>query len=146
MLVIGLTPGDRMRDVGAADGVGARHVRGGLYGIRREIAGNNIGIGGAIQLALYGFDINAYATTERWDTSFPLGFRPFRIDNVTLNADLQDTLAANNIDPSDFVLPTSCYDQEETLLAALRGNVFAISRAPTCSTSVGVSGVPSYPR
>lgn len=97
--------------------LGESTVRAGLYGTTREIAGNNIGIGGAVSLAPYGFDPNGYSTGDRWDTRFPLGFTPYDVDNVALNRDLQDTLAANGIDPGDFVLPTSYYDQEETILA-----------------------------
>lgn len=92
-------------------------VSAGLYATKRDIVGNNIGIGGIIPLASTGFDPNAYATDRPWDTQFPLGVSINYVDNDALNDDLQAALAAAGIDQNDFVLPTSFYDQEERIYA-----------------------------
>lgn len=89
----------------------------GLYATKRDIVGNNIGIGGIIPLATVGFDPNAFATNRPWATQFPLGVDINYVDNIALNADLQSRLATAEIDTGDFVLPTSLYDQEERIYA-----------------------------
>lgn len=89
----------------------------GLYATKRDIVGNNIGIGGIIPLAATGFDPNAFTTSRPWDTQFPLGVDIAYVDNIALNADLQSRLASAGIDADDFVLPTSFYDQEERIYA-----------------------------
>jgi hypothetical protein len=92
-------------------------VSGGLYVTQRDITGNNIGIGGVVPLAATGFDPNAFATDRPFDTQFPLGVSINYVDTRALNRALQDALAAANINPANFVLPTSFYDQEERIYA-----------------------------
>ncbi|UBS31806.1 TonB-dependent receptor [Altererythrobacter sp. N1] len=93
-------------------------VKGGLFGTYRKLAGNNIGVGGAVPLAALGFDPNGYVTDRQWNTGFPLGVDINYVDNIAMNKDLQAALEAGGIDPASFVLPTSFYDQQETILAA----------------------------
>jgi TonB-dependent receptor len=89
----------------------------GLYSTKRDIGGNNIGIGGVVPLAATGFDPNAFATSRPWDTQFPLGVGINYVDTRAMNAALQAALARNGINPANFVLPTSFYDQEERIYA-----------------------------
>ena len=93
-------------------------ISAGLYATKRDIVGNNIGIGGIIPLAATGFNPNTYATTRPWDTQFPLGVTANYVDNGALNDDLQAALAGAGINPANFVLPTSLYDQQERIYAA----------------------------
>ncbi|WP_237437778.1 TonB-dependent receptor [Altericroceibacterium endophyticum] len=98
--------------------IGELKLSGGLFGTHRDISGNNIGVGGVVPLAALGFNPNDYVTDRAWDTRFPLGLDINYVDDVALNKDLQAALAAGDIDTEDFVLPTSLYDQQETILAA----------------------------
>jgi TonB-dependent receptor len=92
-------------------------VSAGLYATKREIAGNNIGIGGVVPLAATGFNPNNFATDRPWDTQFPLGVGVNYVDTRAMNRDLQAALDRAGIDPNRFVLPTSFYDQEERIYA-----------------------------
>lgn len=92
-------------------------ISGGLFATSRDISGNNIGIGGIVPLAATGFDPNSYVTDRAWNTQFPLGVTPTYVDNIDLNNDLQAALSAAGIEASSFVLPTSLYEQQETILA-----------------------------
>jgi TonB-dependent receptor len=92
-------------------------ISAGLYVTRRDIAGNNIGIGGIVPLAATGFDPNGFATDRPWDTQFPLGVSINYIDNRALDDALDEALDRAGIDPTAFVLPTSFYDQEERIYA-----------------------------
>ena len=92
-------------------------VSAGLYATKREIAGNNIGIGGVVPLAATGFNPNNFATDRPWDTQFPLGVGVNYVDTRAMNRDLQAALDRAGIDPNRFVLPTSIYDQEERIYA-----------------------------
>lgn len=96
----------------------AVRISAGLYATQRDIAGNNIGIGGVVPLAATGFNPNAFATNRPWDTQFPLGVGINYVDTRAMNLSLQDALARAGIDPADFVLPTSFYDQDERIIAA----------------------------
>jgi TonB-dependent receptor len=89
----------------------------GLYATRRDIAGNNIGIGGVVPLAATGFNPNAFATDRPWDTQFPLGVGINYVDTRAMNRELQAALGRAGINPANFVLPTSFYDQEERIYA-----------------------------
>ncbi len=89
----------------------------GIYATKREIVGNNIGIGGVVPLAATGFNPNNYATDRAWDTQFPLGVDINYVDTRAMNRDLQAALATAGINPDAFVLPTSFYDQEERIYA-----------------------------
>ncbi|MFM7403367.1 MAG: TonB-dependent receptor [Erythrobacter sp.] len=89
----------------------------GLYATKRDITGNNIGIGGVVSLAATGFNPNGFATDRVWDTQFPLGVSINYVDTQAMNRSLQEALARNNINPANFVLPTSFYDQEERIYA-----------------------------
>lgn len=90
-------------------------VEAGALGSIRDIEGSNIGVGGVVPLATLGFDINSYVTGTPWDTGFPLGFTLNYVDNHSLNSDLRAALEAQGVSLSDFVLPTSYYDQTETI-------------------------------
>lgn len=92
-------------------------LSGGLYATKRDISGNNIGIGGVVSLAATGFNPNGFATDRAWDTQFPLGVSINYVDTKAMNRSLQEALARNNINPANFVLPTSFYDQEERIYA-----------------------------
>ena len=93
-------------------------VSAGLYATKRDITGNNIGIGGVVPLAATGFNPNDFSTDRPWDTQFPLGVGINYVDTRAMNRSLQEALARNNINPANFVLPTSFYDQEERIYAA----------------------------
>ncbi|MCL9998098.1 MAG: TonB-dependent receptor [Erythrobacter sp.] len=97
--------------------LGDLKVSGGLYVTQRDITGNNIGIGGVVPLAATGFNPNSFATDRPWDTQFPLGVSINYVDTRAMNRALQEALARNNINPANFVLPTSFYDQEERIYA-----------------------------
>jgi TonB-dependent receptor len=92
-------------------------ISGGLYATKRDIAGNNIGIGGAVPLATTGFNPNTFTTDRAWDTQFPLGVGINYLDTRAMNRSLQSALDDAGIDPASFVLPTSFYDQEERIYA-----------------------------
>lgn len=92
-------------------------LSGGVYATKRDISGNNIGIGGVVSLAATGFNPNGFATDRPWDTQFPLGVGINYVDTRAMNRSLQEALARNNINPANFVLPTSFYDQEERIYA-----------------------------
>lgn len=92
-------------------------LSGGLYVTKRDISGNNIGIGGVVSLAATGFNPNGFATDRVWDTQFPLGVSINYVDTRAMNRSLQEALARNNINTANFVLPTSFYDQEERIYA-----------------------------
>jgi TonB-dependent receptor len=92
-------------------------LSGGLYATKRDINGNNIGIGGVVPLAATGFDPNGFATNRPWDTQFPLGVSINYVDTRAMNRSLQEALVRNNINPANFVLPTSFYDQQEQIFA-----------------------------
>jgi TonB-dependent receptor len=89
----------------------------GVYATTREIAGNNIGIGGVVPLAATGFNPNNFATDRAWDTQFPLGVSINYVDTRAMNDALQQALATAGINPANFVLPTSFYDQQERIYA-----------------------------
>jgi TonB-dependent receptor len=97
--------------------LGDLKVSGGLYATKRDISGNNIGIGGVVPLAATGFNPNGFATDRAWDTQFPLGVSINYVDTRAMNRSLREALARNNINPANFVLPTSFYDQEERIYA-----------------------------
>lgn len=92
-------------------------VSAGLYATRRDIAGNNLGIGGVVPLAALGFNPNTYATDRSWETRFPLGVTVNYIDTKRQDRELRSVLAEAGIDPANFILPTSFYDQEERIYA-----------------------------
>lgn len=92
-------------------------ISAGLYATRRDITGNNIGIGGVVPLAATGFNPNSFTTDRPWDTEFPLGVSINYVDTRAMNRSLQEALARNNINVANFVLPTSFYDQEERIFA-----------------------------
>jgi TonB-dependent receptor len=92
-------------------------VSAGLYATRRDIAGNNLGIGGVVPLAALGFNPNTYATDRTWETRFPLGVTVNYIDTKRQDRELRSVLAGAGIDPANFILPTSFYDQEERIYA-----------------------------
>ncbi|MEQ5787424.1 TonB-dependent receptor [Erythrobacter sp. NFXS35] len=92
-------------------------ISAGLYATKRDITGNNIGIGGIVPLAATGFNPNDYATDRAWNTQFPLGVGINYLDTRAMNRDLQSALATAGIDPANFVLPTSFYDQQERIYA-----------------------------
>lgn len=96
----------------------ALKISAGLYATTRDIVGNNIGIGGIVPLAATGFNPNSYATDRAWDTQFPLGVGINYVDTRAMNRDLQSALATAGINPDNFVLPTSFYDQQERIYAA----------------------------
>lgn len=108
--------------------MGALTLKAGVLGSVREIAGNNIGVGGVQSLAAIGFDLNQYVTGQGWHTGFPLGLDLFYIDNPRLNRDLQAALDAAGVDPADFVLPTAFYDQTETIGAGYAMGQFNLDR------------------
>lgn len=89
----------------------------GFYATQRDITGNNIGIGGVVQLAATGFNPNGFATDRPWDTQFPLGVGINYVDTRAMNRSLQEALGRAGINPANFVLPTSFYDQEERIIA-----------------------------
>lgn len=95
----------------------ALKISAGLYATKRDITGNNIGIGGVVPLAATGFNPNSFTTERPWDTGFPLGVSINYVDTRAMNRSLQEALARNNINPANFVLPTSFYDQEEGIIA-----------------------------
>lgn len=97
--------------------LGDLKVSGGIYATTRDISGNNIGIGGVVPLAATGFTTNGFATDRTWDTQFPLGVSINYVDTRSMNRSLQEALARNNINPANFVLPTSFYEQEERIYA-----------------------------
>jgi TonB-dependent receptor len=97
--------------------LGDLEVRSGLLGSIRDIKGNTIGLGGQVPLGPTGFNMNDYVTGKPWDTNFPLGFTPTYVDNVALNKDLQATFDRIGFDPASVVLPTSFYNQTESILA-----------------------------
>lgn len=92
-------------------------ISAGLYATKRDITGNNIGIGGVVPLAATGFNPNSFTTDRPWDTGFPLGVSINYVDTRAMNRSLQEALARANINPANFVLPTSFYDQEERIMA-----------------------------
>jgi TonB-dependent receptor len=92
-------------------------VQAGALGTVRDIDGNTIGVGGVVELFPLGFNINSYVTDDKWDTGFPLGFDLNYVDDPRLNDDLQAALDRADINPSDFILPTSFYKQQETIYA-----------------------------
>lgn len=92
-------------------------VSAGLYATKRDIAGNNLGIGGVVPLAPLGFDPNTYATNRTWTTRFPLGVTVKYIDTKRQDREQRAALARAGIDQADFVLPTAFYDQEERIYA-----------------------------
>lgn len=92
-------------------------ISAGLYATKREIVGNNIGVGGIVPLAATGFNPNNFATERPWDTQFPLGVGINYVDTRGMNRSLQEALGNAGIDPTRFVLPTSFYDQEERIIA-----------------------------
>jgi TonB-dependent receptor len=92
-------------------------ISAGIYATKRDIAGNNIGIGGVVPLAATGFDPNSFATDRPWDTQFPLGVAINYVDTRAMNRSLQDALGRAGINPENFVLPTSFYDQQERITA-----------------------------
>jgi TonB-dependent receptor len=92
-------------------------VQAGALGTVRDIDGNTIGVGGVVELFPLGFNINRYVTDDKWDTGFPLGFDLNYVDDPRLNDDLQAALDRADINPSDFILPTSFYKQQETIYA-----------------------------
>lgn len=92
-------------------------VSAGFYATRRDIAGNNLGIGGVVPLAALGFNPNTYATDRSWETRFPLGVTVNYIDTKRQDRELRSVLAGAGIDPANFILPTSFYDQEERIYA-----------------------------
>ncbi len=92
-------------------------ISAGLYATKREITGNNIGIGGVVPLAATGFNPNSFTTDRPWDTGFPLGVSINYVDTRAMNRSLQEALVRANINPANFVLPTSFYDQEERIVA-----------------------------
>ena len=89
----------------------------GLYATRRDIAGNNLGIGGAVPLSPLGFNPNTYATDRTWTTNFPLGVTVNYIDTKRQDRELRGVLANAGINPASFILPTAFYDQEERIYA-----------------------------
>ncbi len=93
-------------------------ISAGLYATKRDIVGNNIGIGGVVPLAATGFNPNDFSTNRPFETQFPLGVSINYLDTRALNDSLQDALARAGINPASFVLPTSFYDQEERIYAA----------------------------
>lgn len=97
--------------------LGDLKVSGGLYATTRDISGNNIGIGGVVPLAATGFTTNGFATDRTWDTQFPLGVSINYVDTRAMNRSLQEALVRGNINPANFVLPTSFYQQEERIYA-----------------------------
>ncbi|WP_017664231.1 TonB-dependent receptor [Porphyrobacter sp. AAP82] len=97
--------------------LGDLKVSGGLYATTRDISGNNIGIGGVVPLAATGFTTNGFATDRTWDTQFPLGVSINYVDTRAMNRSLQEALTRANINPANFVLPTSFYAQEERIYA-----------------------------
>jgi TonB-dependent receptor len=92
-------------------------ISAGLYATKRDITGNNIGIGGVVPLAATGFNPNDFSTNRSWDTQFPLGAGINYVDTRAMNRSLQDALGPAGINPANFVLPTSFYDQEERIVA-----------------------------
>jgi len=92
-------------------------VSAGIYATRRDITGNNIGIGGVVPLAATGFNPNNFATDRPWDTQFPLGVSINYVDTKAMNTSLQEALDRAGINPGGFVLPTSFYDQQERIYA-----------------------------
>jgi TonB-dependent receptor len=92
-------------------------ISAGLYATRRDIAGNNLSVGGVVPLAPLGFNTNDYVTDRRWTTRVPLGVNVNYIDTKRQNAELREAFAAAGIDPANFILPTSLYDQEERIYA-----------------------------
>lgn len=95
----------------------ALKISAGLYATSRQITGNNIGIGGVVSLAATGFNPNSFATDRPWDTQFPLGVGINYVDTRAMNRELQAALGRAGINPANFVLPTSFYDQEERIIA-----------------------------
>lgn len=92
-------------------------ISAGLYATQRDITGNNIGIGGVVPLAATGFNPNNFATGRAWDTQFPLGVGINYVNTRAMNRSLQEALGRAGINPANFVLPTSFYDQQERILA-----------------------------
>jgi TonB-dependent receptor len=92
-------------------------ISAGLYATKRDITGNNIGIGGVVPLAATGFNPNDFTTNRPWDTQFPLGVGINYVDTRAMNRSLQEALGRAGINPANFVLPTSFYDQEERIIA-----------------------------
>ncbi|MFN4112624.1 MAG: TonB-dependent receptor [Sphingomonadaceae bacterium] len=92
-------------------------VSAGLYATKRDISGNNLGIAGVVPLAPLGFNPNTYATDRTWETRFPLGVTVNYVDTKRQDRELRAVLAGAGIDPANFILPTSLYDQEERILA-----------------------------
>ena len=92
-------------------------ISAGLYATKRDITGNNIGIGGVVPLAATGFNPNDFVTDRPWDTRFPLGVGINYVDTRAMNRSLQEALGRAGINPANFVLPTSFYDQEERIIA-----------------------------
>ncbi|MCB2076842.1 MAG: TonB-dependent receptor [Novosphingobium sp.] len=103
--------------------------RAGALGSKRDISGNTIGVGGIVPLGPLGYNLNNYVTSKPWDTGFPLGFTLNYIDDPQLNRDLQAALGAAGIDASSYVLPTSLYDQQETVLAGYLMGEFDLGQA-----------------
>ena len=92
-------------------------ISAGLYATKRDIVGNNIGIGGVVPLAATGFNPNNFATERPWDTQFPLGVGINYVDTRGMNRSLQEALRTAGINPANFILPTSFYEQEERIIA-----------------------------
>ncbi len=92
-------------------------VSAGLYATRRDITGNNLSVGGVVPLAPLGFNTNDYVTDRPWTTRVPLGVDVNYIDTKRQNAELQEAFAGAGINPANFILPTSVYDQEERIYA-----------------------------
>jgi TonB-dependent receptor len=97
--------------------LGELKISAGIYATQRDITGNNIGIGGVVPLAATGFNPNSFATDRPWDTQFPLGVGINYVDTRAMNRSLQEALGRAGINPANFVLPTSFYDQQERILA-----------------------------
>jgi len=89
----------------------------GAMASRRDILGNNIGIGGVVPLGPLGFDVTQYFSDKPWNTGFPLGVGFTYMDNAAMNEDLQAALDAAGVDPGALVPQSAFYDQEETILA-----------------------------
>lgn len=122
-------------------------VSAGLYATKREILGNNLSVGGIIPLAPLGFNTNDFATDRPWTTRVPLGVNVNYVDTKRQDAALREAFAGAGIDPANFILPTSLYDQEEriyagyamaqwdagplTMVAGLRAEQYEIDNAGT---------------
>jgi TonB-dependent receptor len=92
-------------------------VSAGLYATKREIVGNNLSVGGVVPLATLGFNTNDYVTDRPWTTRVPLGVNVNYVDTKRQDAELREAFAGAGIDPANFILPTSLYDQEERIYA-----------------------------